>query len=103
MESRHCFTLGPAGTARNDARAAHVARRLLGRLRAIAIGVVVATLIAAGERWLLVDAPAPGIELGVAVQAADALGWFGAADAVGRICFATGRGGLRPADANGGH
>lgn len=48
-------------------------RRLLSRLGAIAIALVVATLIFIGGQWMLLEAPASGFELGVAVRASDAV------------------------------
>jgi hypothetical protein len=48
-------------------------RHLLPRLGKIVIAFVVATLIFIGGQWLLLEAPASGSELGVAVRAADAV------------------------------
>jgi hypothetical protein len=48
-------------------------RHLLSRVGKIAIALVVATLIFIGGQWLLLEAPASGSELGVAVRAADAV------------------------------
>jgi hypothetical protein len=48
-------------------------RRLLSRLGTIVIALVLATLMFIGGQWLLLDAPASGFELGVAVRASDAV------------------------------
>jgi hypothetical protein len=56
------------------------ARRLLARVGALAIAfafvLAVVTLIFIGERWLLVEAPTSGVDLGVAASAASAAGVY---------------------------
>ena len=67
----NCMTYRPARSPRE-------LRRRLARLGTFAIAFVFAlvllSLMFVGERWLLVDAPARGIELGAAVSAAHAAG-----------------------------
>ncbi len=60
------------GRTYHRARPAPRLRRLVSRLGMVAIALVVVTLIFIGEQWLFVDAAGTGIELGVAVRAADA-------------------------------
>jgi hypothetical protein len=49
------------------------ARRISGRLAALAIVVAAIVLMAYGQQWLLRQAPAAGSELAVATYAVDAL------------------------------
>jgi len=66
----------------NCAAPARDLRRVLGRARTLVLGVIVALLIVAGERWLLVEDPSPGIQFRLAIDAAAAIG-ASAADVVG--------------------
>ena len=55
------------------ARGPRYARRISGRLAALAIMVAALVLIAYGQHWLLQQAPAAGSELAMATYAVDAL------------------------------
>lgn len=56
---------------RRRSKPARRLRRLFLRLGMIALAFGIVTLIVIGGEWLFVDAAASGIELGVAVRAAD--------------------------------
>jgi hypothetical protein len=72
MQSCHCIALNPAGPPRG-------VRPFAGRLRALVVGVILASLILLGERWLLVEAPLAGMEEGLAIRLAEAIGGVRAA------------------------
>jgi hypothetical protein len=54
------------------ARTVRRLRRLFARLGALALAIVVATVILFGQRWLLEKGPAAVVELGMAARAAEA-------------------------------
>ncbi len=61
----------PTSLSRRRMKPARRLRRLFLRLGMIALAFGIVTLIVIGGEWLFVDAAASGIELGVAVRAAD--------------------------------